>query len=112
MKMAEWVRNGGALPNIPEMVAELTEPTYTFIGGQFAVEEKDQLKLRIGKSPDLADALALTFSMVDMPGQMQAMLAGPQSVRHDVDPYAIHATAADERSNVRHVRTADDEEID
>lgn len=72
MKMAEWVKNGGALPNIPEMVAELTTPTYTFNGGKFQLEEKDQIKMRLGRSPDLADALALTFAIVDMPGRLEA----------------------------------------
>jgi len=31
------------------------------------LEDKDQVKRRIGRSPDLADALALTFGMVEMP---------------------------------------------
>ena len=51
-------QEGGALPNIPEMVGELTEPTYTFTGGVFLLEEKDQIKERLGRSPDLADAYA------------------------------------------------------
>ena len=70
LSMAEWVRRGGALPNVPELVAELTEPTYTFVNGKFLLEEKDQLKRRLGRSPDLADALACTFAMPDAPGQL------------------------------------------
>jgi hypothetical protein len=46
MQMAEWVKRGAALPNIPELVAELTEPTYTFANGKFVLEEKDQIKKR------------------------------------------------------------------
>ena len=65
--MAEWVKGGGALPPVPELVGELTTPTYTFSGGKFLLEEKDQVKKRLGRSPDLADALALTFGVVDMP---------------------------------------------
>lgn len=60
--MAEWVKNGGALPNIPELVAELTTPTYTFQGDRLLVEPKDQVKARLGRSPDLADGLAVTFA--------------------------------------------------
>lgn len=60
--MAEWVKNGGALPNIPELVAELTTPTYTFQGDKLLIEPKDQIKKRLGRSPDYADALALTFA--------------------------------------------------
>lgn len=65
--MREWIQRGGALPPIPELVAELTEPTYTFMGGKFLLEDKDQIKRRLGRSPDLADALALTFGLADMP---------------------------------------------
>lgn len=70
MQMAEWIKRGGCLPNIPEMVAELTAPTYTFANGKFLLEDKDQVKKRIGRSPDLGDALALTFAWPDMPGSM------------------------------------------
>jgi phage terminase large subunit len=69
MSMAEWVKNGGSLPKIPEMVRELTTPTYTFVNGLFQLEPKDLIKKRMGFSPDLADALALTFAMPEMPAQ-------------------------------------------
>ena len=67
MKMAEWVKGGGALPPLPELVGELSGPTYTFSGGKFLLEHKDQIKKRLGKSPDLGDALALTFAQPDQP---------------------------------------------
>jgi hypothetical protein len=65
--MAEWVKRGGCLPNDPELVKELTTPTYSFQNGKFRLEEKDQIKARLGFSPDRADSLALTFSMPDQP---------------------------------------------
>jgi len=65
--MAEWVKRGGALPDLPELVAELTQPTYMFLNGKLQLEEKDQNKKRLGRSPDRADALALTFGLPDMP---------------------------------------------
>ncbi len=65
--MAEWVKRGGCLPEVPSLKKELTGPTYTFIGGKFRLEEKDQVKKRIGVSPDYADALACTFAMPEMP---------------------------------------------
>lgn len=65
--MAEWVKRGGALPPMPELVNQLTAPTYTFVGGKFRLEEKDQIKKRTGSSPDDADALACTFALADMP---------------------------------------------
>lgn len=64
---AEWVKRGGALPNDPELARELTAPTYTFQNGKLRVEEKDQIKKRLGFSPDKSDAYALTFSLPDMP---------------------------------------------
>ena len=52
----------GALPESPELVAELTTPTYFFKGDRLQIEDKDQVKERLGRSPDLADALGLTFA--------------------------------------------------
>lgn len=90
---AKWVKNGGALPNIPELVAELVTPTYTFANGVFVLEEKDQIKKRLGRSPDLADALFQTFAIPDMPGQMLQQLQGRAHVAHDADPYATETDA-------------------
>lgn len=55
--MAEWIRRGGILPNLPELARELTAPQYTFVNGKFQLEPKDQIKERLGFSPDLADSL-------------------------------------------------------
>jgi hypothetical protein len=76
--MSEWIKGGGVLPRgLTEIVAELTTPTYAFNKGKFLLEEKDHVKIRLGRSPDLADALALTFGMPDMPGgQMQQQIHG------------------------------------
>ena len=61
-KMAEWVKAGGALPRIPELIGELTTPTYTFQRDRLIIEPKEKVKERLGRSPDYADALALTFA--------------------------------------------------
>jgi phage terminase large subunit len=61
-EMTEAIKSGTVLPNIPEIVAELTTPTYTFKGDKLIIEEKEQVKLRLGRSPDLADALACTYA--------------------------------------------------
>lgn len=65
-QLAEWVKSGGWLPKIPELVGELSAPTYTFVNGKFQLEPKDQIKARLGRSPDLADALALTFGLPEL----------------------------------------------
>jgi len=88
--MADWIKRGGALPNLPELVGELTTPTYTFSGGKFQLEDKDQVKRRLGRSPDLADALALTFGMPEMPAAL-SQHGGRHSVGKtltDFDPFA------------------------
>lgn len=94
--MAEWVKGGGALPPIPELVGELTTPTYTFKHGKFLLEDKDQVKKRLGRSPDLADALALTFGMVDMPAALsvQGLLAARgATVESEFNPYRSEVMA-------------------
>lgn len=73
LKMAEWVRAGGALPKIAELVGELTVPTYSYVKGQFVMEDKDLIKKRLKRSPNHADALALTFGIPDMPSSNSPM---------------------------------------
>jgi hypothetical protein len=63
-EMAQWLRSGGALPVLPALRGDLCGVRYSFdASGRMKLESKDELKARIGKSPDLADALALTFAM-------------------------------------------------
>ena len=69
-EMADWIKRGGAIPCIPELVKELTAPTYFLSMGKMQLEDKDMIKKRIGCSPDLADALALTFAIPDMPASI------------------------------------------
>lgn len=61
-KTAEWVKNGGQLPDCPELVAEMTQTTYTFKGDALLLEPKKLIKAKIGRSPDHFDALMLTFA--------------------------------------------------
>lgn len=65
-KMSDWIKKGGVLPELPELQRELTAPQYTFVNGKLALEPKEQIKDRLGFSPDLADALALTFALPDL----------------------------------------------
>ncbi len=63
-EMAQWLREGGALPSTPALRADLCAVRYSFdASGKMKLESKEDLKARTGKSPDLADALALTFAM-------------------------------------------------
>ena len=69
LKMAEWVKRGGALPKCNTLKKELTSVQYYIKNGKLALEDKEQVKKRLGFSPDIADALALTFAMDDMPAR-------------------------------------------
>lgn len=62
-EMAAWLKAGGALPNQAELKADLCQTCYDFdAAGRLRLEPKEKIKERSGKSPDLADALALTFA--------------------------------------------------
>jgi hypothetical protein len=63
-KMAEWIKEGGAIPNLTALVSELCAPTYSNANAanRLQLEAKDEIKKRLDFSPDIADALALTFA--------------------------------------------------
>jgi hypothetical protein len=63
-EMEKWLRAGGALPNSTDLIQDLCAPTYTYAdrSGKFRLESKDSMRERGMRSPDLADALALTFA--------------------------------------------------
>jgi len=90
-EMAEWVKAGGALPPMPELVRELTAPTYTFVNGKFLLEPKDQIKARIGSSPDLADALALTFAIAERPADVPSIRHQKQETSEPKEGYKVYA---------------------
>ncbi len=60
----EWIKRGGAIPDIPELTNALTATTYSFKNNQLIVEPKEDIKAKLGgMSPDHMDALCLTFAM-------------------------------------------------
>lgn len=62
--MRQWIEDVGQLPNIPALKADLVTPTYKFdANNAMQLESKQDIKKRLGHSPDTADALALTFAM-------------------------------------------------
>jgi phage terminase large subunit len=58
----QWIKRGGALPQSAELLNSLTQTTYCFKGDRFLLEPKDDVKARLGFSPDELDALILTFA--------------------------------------------------
>jgi hypothetical protein len=61
-ELVEWIKRGGALPEIPELQRALTQTTYSFKGEKLLLEPKEDVKLKLGYSPDHMDALMLTFA--------------------------------------------------
>ena len=60
--MCNWIRSGGALPPDEELLRDLTETTYTIPKDVVILEPKKDIKARLRRSVDRADALALTFA--------------------------------------------------
>src|SRR5208337_2208685 len=58
----DWIKRGGALPQCPELTAALTSTTYTAPAGKLVLEPKELVKVKLGYSPDEADAFVLTFA--------------------------------------------------
>jgi len=89
--LAEWIKSGGCLPDLPELKADLCAPTFSYANkrGRFALETKDQMRDRGLRSPDIADALALTFAhpVALRGGPGAAKLRQPQFARRDYDPF-------------------------
>lgn len=54
-----------ALPPDPELLADLTCPRWVERAGGILVESKDEIRKRIGRSPDCADACVMAFAPTD-----------------------------------------------
>lgn len=53
--------DGVALPDDPELLADLTAPTWAMAGSGVQVERKDKVEQRIGRSTDCGDAVVYCF---------------------------------------------------
>lgn len=58
-----------ALPPDRELEAELTAARWTAVGGVVRIESKDDIKKRLGRSPDCADAVALAVLLPGFGGE-------------------------------------------
>lgn len=91
----DWIRRGGALPpDCPELIAALSQTTYSFRGDRMLLEPKEQVKARLGYSPDDADAFVLTFAQ-PVAGRSAGGRAGrgrgQSRVVHEYDPLGEEA---------------------
>ena len=93
--MKEWVEEGGAIPNDAALKQELSTPIYWYDNiGRRVLESKDQIKKRLqgAGSPDLADALALTFALPVAKKEMEDIYIKRRretKSKKDYDPYKV-----------------------
>ena len=82
----DWLKAGGAIPNDMGLKQELGTPKFWYDNAnRIVLEPKDEIKKRLqgGASPDMADALALTFAA---PVSKRTHIQQPRRTAHD--PYA------------------------
>lgn len=92
----EWIKKGGALPYVPEVVAALSQTNYTFRKDRLLLEPKEVIKVKLGYSPDHADALALTFAEPVTPRPRgMAPARQPYVAKQDFDPFREAMRVAD-----------------
>ncbi len=93
--MKQWVEEGGAIPNDIALKQELATPIYWYDNvGRRVLESKDQIKKRLqgAGSPDLADALALTFALPvakKQPEDIYIKRRKAATQKTDYDPYKV-----------------------
>ena len=57
-----------ALPPDNELLADLTEPTFTLTANGYQIEEKEKIIERLGRSPDCGDAVVMNYNAVSRGG--------------------------------------------
>ena len=65
INMRDWVLAGGILPKDLRLKNDLLCPEVKFVKGVFRLEGKEDIRKRLGRSPDRSDALAQTFFDAD-----------------------------------------------
>jgi hypothetical protein len=89
--VAHWLK-AGAIPNDPELKAQLIGPEYSENAQGIILERKEDMKARGLASPDIADALALTFA-APVWSQVSQVGGGDHLVQYEYDPFSDDAMA-------------------
>ena len=92
-EFVDWIKNGGALPpegseGSHELKEALVKTTYTFKGDRMILEDKQEIKQRIGFSPDEFDAAMMTFAEPVSIGRGTRGRAPARSAMGAYDPFA------------------------
>lgn len=85
--LRDWLISGGAIPNDVSLKQDIAAPTYFYDAqNRRMLESKDDIKKRGLPSPDLGDALALTFAQPV--AKREAFAHGSHEYqRHSYNPY-------------------------
>jgi hypothetical protein len=94
--MRQWLKSG-AIPSDADLKAQLVGPTYTYtLKNEILLEKKEDMMKRGLDSPDLADALALTFAMpVAAHQHAGGMGPGKPLVESEYDPLDMKRLESD-----------------
>lgn len=88
-KMREWLdptnNTGAQLPPSRQLLVDLCTPRWALQGSRIAVESREDIVKRIGRSPDLGSAYIL--GLIDMP-KLADVERVPGGKRREFDPYA------------------------
>lgn len=91
--MREWIEGGGGIPDCANLAQELATPIFWYdASGRKVLESKEDIKKRLqgGSSPDIADALCLTFAYPvskRLPLEISSQIRLRQ--KKDYDPYSL-----------------------
>lgn len=86
--MRAWL-SGGGIPDMPELIADLTGVEYGYdADNAIVLESKADMKRRGLASPDLSDALALTFAYPVQPSWQSGGRFRMSRERRVYDPHA------------------------
>ncbi len=93
--LAEWIKNGGAIPEDTKLAKELTAPEWSVnLRNKLKATPKEELRKLLDRSPDRADGLALsTWEVSDfvertIEQQKQARTAPVEQRRQTFDAYS------------------------
>jgi hypothetical protein len=85
--MRLWLQSGGAIPSMPKLEQELHCPEWvTRIDLKRKAEPKENLRKRLGRSPDHADAMALAVWDVSYRDMGEAAVTRTETRDHYAEP--------------------------
>lgn len=102
--LVEWIKRGGAIPDISELTNALIQTTYTFKGSQLLLAPKEDIKLKLGYSPDHMDALCLTFALPVEKQQSHGSVQSSGNNQFEYNPFSRDRVLSDESQYVYNPR--------